>query len=88
MGHWTPRFTRNLNDWELDIVETFFYMLRGKLVRRGENDKVVWKDDKKGLFLVKSFYAVLEVGRVVHFPKNIILNSWVPSKSEFYCMES
>ena len=49
-------------------------MLRGKLVRRDDNDKVVWKDAKKGLFLVKSFHTVLEMGRVILFPMNIIWN--------------
>ena len=50
MGHWTPHFTRHFNDWELDIVGTFLSRLRGNLVRRDDNDKVIWKDDKKGLF--------------------------------------
>ena len=50
MGHWTPHFTRHFNDWELDIVGTFLSRLRVNLVRRDDNDKVIWKDDKKGLF--------------------------------------
>ena len=69
---------------ELDIVETFFSMLSGNLVRREDNYKVVWKDDKKGLFFVKSFYEVLDLGRTVIIPKKIIWNSWVPSKVSFF----
>ena len=84
MRHWTLHFTRHFNDWELDIIETFFSMLRGNLVRRDDNNKVVWKDDKKGLLSVKSFYEVLDVGRLVIFPKNIIWNSWIPSKVNFF----
>ena len=69
---------------KLDIVETFFSMLRGNLVRREDNYKVVWKDDKKGLFFVKSFYEVLDLGRTVIVPKKIVWNSWVPSKVSFF----
>ena len=58
MGHWTPHFTRHCNDWELDIVGTFLSRLRGNLVRRDDNDKVIWKDDKKGLFFFFFFITV------------------------------
>ena len=67
---------RHFNDWELDIVETFFSMLRGNFIGKDDNDKVVWKDDKNGLFFVKSSYEVLAVGRVVIFTKKIIWNPW------------
>ncbi|RVW57758.1 hypothetical protein CK203_113916 [Vitis vinifera] len=56
MGHCSLRFMRHFNDWELDIVETFFSMLRGHFIGKDDNDKVVWKDDKNGLFFVKSSY--------------------------------
>ena len=69
---------------KLDTVETFFSMLSGNLVRREDNYKMVWKDDKKGLFFVKSFYEVLDLGRTVIVPKKIIWNSWVPSKVSFF----
>lgn len=88
MGHWTLRFTRHFNNWELDIIETFLSRLTGNLVRRGDNDKVVWKDDKRGLFSIKSFYEVLDVGRVIIFPKNIIWNMLVPSKVNFFAWEA
>lgn len=88
MGHWTLRFTRHFNNWELDIIETFFSRLTGNLVRKGDNDKVVWKDDKRGLFSIKSFYEVLDVGRVIIFPKNIIWNLLVPPEVSFFCMGS
>ncbi|RVX20179.1 hypothetical protein CK203_004799 [Vitis vinifera] len=79
MRHWTLHFTRHFNDWELDIIETFFSMLRGNLVRRDDNNKVVWKDDKKGLLSVKSFYEVLDVGRVtwvIPSSVRVLLLSW------------
>lgn len=54
--------------------------------RKDNNDKVVWKDNKKELFSVKSFIEVLDVRRVIIFPKNIIWNPWLPSKASFFCM--
>ena len=83
MGHLTTRFTKHFSDWELGIVETFLSRLKGNLIRRDDNDKVVWKNDKKGSFSIKSFYEVLDVRRVIIVLKNIIWNLWVPSKVTF-----
>lgn len=47
---------------------------------------MIGEEAKKGLFSVKSFYAALEVGRVVLFPKNIIWNPWVLSKVNFFSL--
>ena len=35
------------------------------MVRGEVNDKVIWKEATKRLFLVKSLYVALEVGRAV-----------------------
>ncbi|RVW79073.1 Retrovirus-related Pol polyprotein from transposon RE1 [Vitis vinifera] len=69
---WNLCFYQHFHDWELDIVETLFSRLLVILVRREENDRVIWKDAKKGVFLVKSFYLVLEPRRLLPFPTNII----------------
>lgn len=69
---WNLCFYQHFHDWELDIVETLFSRLLVILVRREENDRVIWKDAKKGVFLVKSFYLVLEPRRSLPFPTNII----------------
>ncbi|RVX01565.1 DUF724 domain-containing protein 7 [Vitis vinifera] len=71
MKHWSLRFTRHFNDWELEIVETFFSMLRESLVKRDDSNKGVWKDDKKGLFSIKSFYEVLDVGGQSSFQRTL-----------------
>ncbi|RVW78657.1 Histone-lysine N-methyltransferase ASHH3 [Vitis vinifera] len=39
MGHCSLRFMRHFNDWELDIVETFFSILRGNFIGKDDNDK-------------------------------------------------
>ena len=61
---------------------TFLSRLRGNLVRRGDNDKVVWKDDQKGSFFVKSFYEVLDVGRS-SFQRTLFGIHGYPPKSNF-----
>ena len=71
MKHWSLHFTRHFNDWELEIVETFFSMLRESLVKRDDSNKGVWKDDKKGLFSIKSFYEVLDVGGQSSFQRTL-----------------
>lgn len=49
-GHWNPCFSRHFNDWELDIIKTFFFRSLVKLVRREENNGVVWEDSTKDMF--------------------------------------
>ncbi|RVW48809.1 hypothetical protein CK203_009723 [Vitis vinifera] len=39
-GAWSPRFSRHLNDWEIQDVERFFARLLGKGVDEGGEDKV------------------------------------------------
>ena len=63
-------------------------MLQGKMVRREDNVKVIWKEAKKRPFSVKSFYAALEVGRMLLFVTNFIWNLWVPSKVSFFTWEA
>ncbi|KAL6335691.1 hypothetical protein AAG906_032883 [Vitis piasezkii] len=64
-----PHFTRNVNDWELEVVENFFSTLQVKTIRREVNDKVIWKDGEKDCFVSN---AAFEEERSVLFPKNII----------------
>lgn len=39
-GCWTPLFSRLLNDWQVEIVECFFFRLQGRSVYREEEDGV------------------------------------------------
>ncbi|RVW79719.1 Calmodulin-binding protein 60 B [Vitis vinifera] len=48
---------------------------------RGEEDKMVWKASKSGLFSVRSFYNALEAEGEVTFPSKIIWGSWAPTKA-------
>lgn len=39
---WTPSFFRNLNDWEIDILERFLSRFQDETVNREVEDKVIW----------------------------------------------
>lgn len=51
---WNPRFTRQIHDWELDEVETFFRKLQVLLFCIGIENKMVWQCTRCGKFFVKS----------------------------------
>ena len=49
-GYWTPCFSRNLNNWEIDIVEYFLLRLQDKTVNKKVEDKMI-RLDKEWFFL-------------------------------------
>jgi len=56
---WNIIFTRPVQDWELEMVLSFFARLYSSSVRHGADDRLVWSLSKRGLFEVKSYYEVL-----------------------------
>ena len=52
-GHWNPRFSRPLNDWEVDEVGDLFVKLQGKAVDMAKEDKMVWMNLHNLNFSVK-----------------------------------
>ena len=87
-GCWAPRFSRRLNNWDVDIVEWFLLRLQGWRVCRDEEDKLVWTRAKNGKFSVKVLYKELEPGRQMDFPTSVIWNSWVPPKVGIFAWEA
>ena len=70
-GSWNIRFVKNLNDWELVVMEQFLLKLQGQTMKREKEDTVVWKGDSKGV-------------RAFPFPLKIIWKSWIPSNVSFF----
>jgi hypothetical protein len=56
---WNVIFTRPVQDWEIEMVLSFFARLYSMSVRHEEDDSLVWNLSKRGLFEVKSYYEVL-----------------------------
>ena len=48
------------------------------------DDKVVWLDEKSGLFPVQSLFKVLQLAPLLSFPANIIRHSKVQSRVCFF----
>ncbi|RVW48074.1 Cell division protein FtsZ-like 2-2, chloroplastic [Vitis vinifera] len=88
MVTWSPCFSRNFHDRELDVVNNFFLKLSEFGRFREEEDKMVWKATKNGVFSVRSFYNALENMGEVTFPSKMIWNSWAPTKQILLWIES
>jgi hypothetical protein len=56
---WNVLFTRQIQDWEMEMILSFFERLYSTLVRHGEGDRLVWNPSKRDLFEVRSYYEVL-----------------------------
>ena len=87
-GNYNLFFVRNLNDWELGVMECFLSKLQGHSVKRGQEDRVVWKGDNKGVFFVRGLYSLLVIDETIPFPLKIVWNSWIPSRVSFFSWEA
>ena len=87
-GVWSPRFSRSFNDWEVEEVEGLLLTIRGRRLNPLLEDRVLWKETKDGIFLVKSLYSALVSRSIVQFPNSIIWSPCVPTKVGFFCLGS
>jgi hypothetical protein len=53
---WNVIFVRAIQDWEMEMISTFFEMLYSCKLSRDNVDRISWSPTKKGVFEVKSFY--------------------------------
>jgi hypothetical protein len=51
--HWNVLFTRQFQDWEMEMVLSFFERLYSTSIRQGEGDKLVWNLSTRGFFEVR-----------------------------------
>ena len=87
-GGWTPRFSKPVNDWEMESVKRFLMKLHAKRVHSDVEDKVIWTASRKGNFSIKSLYSALEPGDPLLFPSNIIWSFCAPPKVAFFAWEA
>jgi hypothetical protein len=73
---WNVLFTRQIQDWEMDMVLSFFDQLYSISARHGEDDRLVWSPSKKCLFEVRSFYEELISKDGSSFPSFPWKNIW------------
>ena len=80
-------FDETLNDWELDIVQNFFWLINNRSVNRTEKDRLLWKGGKNGLFTVKENYELMVGGNTKTVPMKMPRNNCVPPEVCF-CLGS
>jgi hypothetical protein len=66
---WHIRFVRNFNDWEVDVVASFFFhLIHSKSPVHETDDKLNWSLKKNGTFDIRSFYHALQGNMSRVFP--------------------
>jgi hypothetical protein len=75
---WNVIFIHAIQDWEMDVILTFFEMLYSCKLSQGNVDQ--WSPSKKSVFEVKSFYKVLSNPATEMFPWKSIWRTKVPSR--------
>ncbi|RVW16223.1 LINE-1 reverse transcriptase-like [Vitis vinifera] len=86
-GGWNLRFSRDFNDWELDLIRDLLNMLRDFRIS-SEEDSVLWKRGGHGIFGVKDAYNMLVVPNAFAFPIKCIWVDKVPTKVDFFAWET
>lgn len=82
--HWNVIFCHSFNDWEMEMVLYFFHELYECKISLQENDTLMWCNDPKGSFSVKSFYSSLSSDMGIFLLAKNIWIPWVPPKVAFF----
>ena len=67
-GRWSPCFSRQFNNWELDEVESSFWKLQLVVIKKEVEDSLRWNESKCDKFSIKSLYSSLSTGFRECFP--------------------
>ena len=86
-GSWNLRFSRDFNDWELNLIKDLLNMLRDFRISSKE-DLVFWKGGGHGIFGVKDAYNLLVVPNACAFPIKCIWVDKVLTKIVFFAWEA
>ena len=57
-NYWAHRFSRLLNDWDLDLIERFLLSFQVRSVYREKENKVIWIRSNSGKFSVKVLHSI------------------------------
>jgi hypothetical protein len=68
VAHWNVLFTRYAQDWEVEMVMSFYEHLYSIRVRHGKVDRVMWNLSKRRTFEMKTFYKALVCHEAASFP--------------------
>uniref|UniRef100_A0A2N9EUU7 Reverse transcriptase domain-containing protein n=1 Tax=Fagus sylvatica TaxID=28930 RepID=A0A2N9EUU7_FAGSY len=86
---WDIAFIRSVQDWELEMIDSFMTLLYSSRIRQGVADSLCWTPSSRGLFEVRSFYSTL-----IHpfsqdsFPWKGVWKAKVPPRVAFFVWTS
>ncbi|KAJ9689326.1 hypothetical protein PVL29_014820 [Vitis rotundifolia] len=86
-GGWNLIFSRDFNDWEVDLIGDLLILLRG-FRTSSEEDSVFWKEGNHGTFRVKDAFRLLDAPNDTAFPVKCIWVDKVPTKVAFFAWEA
>ena len=86
-GCWEVSFRRPFQDWELKEVSWFLEHISPSKVQEGE-DTLIWKNDGKGKYNVKSYCISLRTENNLLFPAKEVWGSGAPLKTPFFAWEA
>uniref|UniRef100_A0A2N9HXJ9 Reverse transcriptase domain-containing protein n=1 Tax=Fagus sylvatica TaxID=28930 RepID=A0A2N9HXJ9_FAGSY len=82
---WDIEFTRSVQDWELEMVDSFMSLLYSQIIRPGVVDSLCWTPSCRGLFEVRSFYTTLiSPNPPGTFPWKSVWKAKVPLRVAFF----
>ena len=82
---WDIEFTRSVQDWEMEMVDSFMSLLYSQIIRPGVVDSLCWTPSCRGLFEVRSFYTTLISPHPSGiFPWKSVWKAKVPSRVAFF----
>ena len=83
-GSWHVEFRRNFNDWEIDVVASFFHLLDSHIPTREGSDRMRWKLNSSVDFTVCSFYEFLQSSPSMSFPWKAIWRTKALRRVSFF----
>jgi hypothetical protein len=84
VAHWNVVFTRYAQDWEVELVLSFYDQLYSTRFQNGKVDRLVWNLSKRRSFEVKTFYRALACQDAVSFPSKSIWRVKAPKMVSFF----
>jgi hypothetical protein len=86
---WDIAFNRSVQDWEMEMIDSFMTLLYSSRIRQGVADSLCWTPSSRGLFEVRSFYSVLmHPSSQDYFPWKGVWKAKVPPRVAFFVWTS
>jgi hypothetical protein len=81
---WNVIFSKEIHDWEVDVVTAFFQKLQTISIRMGSQDKLWWIPSKKCIFKVKDFFGASSIAEGSSFPWKSVWRTKSPPRAAFF----